>query len=1587
MKKILLLFFIVAWISFLNTPALATFSFTSNSWPPDATIINPDFETALGSEWQCDGPPNCVRDNTVFQNGSYSYKLPIIDDGDGGPLVIRGQQAFTVTPNKAIIVTVRVRDTHAGLATKVMLSTGTWGGGTSYCSVYDNPSNINVWTDIICNIPSNNTASTLYLSFGSNITAEPGYIGENRYIDNITVSESTGILGEVTLNLPVNSSGRTISLYDSGGVEKQVIEATSNSVTFTGVTNGSYFFRVTDTEGTIFLDNSDYISLAPQTKAEVWEWTNANLTKDATWNLVLNGDTNSNGNCLDNGETGCYMRLQRNGSNFLQMSAGLGSNLALNKTVVTSSTISGTCGQVGSNCNATDGNVNTRWTASGTTNQWVCVDLGSVTSFNKIQLTARPEIVGQNIIWYAPPGNYTTLFDYTPTVEFKVSPTDTGCNASDFQNIGSSTSIRRLGYQQLLEAGFATQNKRYIKISYVGTGSNFSASEIFVYNESANETPGDIEHLQLSKDDYTYKFETNIRYDSYINEQDGSITFTKNYPGWINMSVNYKQNADGNSWVKRFTITALTNLTMGLKNVLQSYEINNISKCFYTTSDNLDGSDTSGTCGTYKNRMSNIPEEVYVVSNDGEFVVNPIIGFAPTFPAIFGLMPDNGANAHYKSSTVQHNWANSSQSISSLTATEIGTQIHLLYSERKQVGDFIFYMLNGKTYTFDVIVYRSVDPTFIQSNANGYTAYADAKGKTYLSKENKIFWTLTHQKYQPILIASDQLEYYLPSMNHYDRMWIEQSIWGVMGLNDREITQSILYIYRYSTLENSIGSCNFIPADSTLSLSSPSLVDHCKVSFSTQFSLLLGFAITRGHISVRPDCPLFDKTCIFPYERDDLLNNLLQFIPNNGENNTTAMFINPGFITSIGDTASNSDVSAYETGSALIALRSLLSAGAKVDPAKVEVVQNLFKSFYSASDGYILTSKYGFWQHKVNNGASGGTYKEGQGFPNTIGKGSYARFVVPSGHTNSTLSFTYRTQPNSGFINIYKNGNLTIDSPIDLYVANLPFKNVIWDPTNTWLDYVYYPNTNAPNGYGYQDWILENKYVQNGIFYWNKPIGTSNNFMMKNIVDFSGANNQIEMRVRSFPNGPHTFVTYFVDGEDCTDYSGQCYTQAPSFTLPRDGTWQTVTVNMTSPNWEPTDTITHLRFDFIGQTTSSEGFIEIDYIAYKQNNGAPTNIEGFDVDTFRTINVSETVNTGDVIEILADASKNTSASGTKVSLDKLTIGGIVYEENDSNFQCGTFTSNNDKLYVDCVNGFNLGWKRWKHSGILVWDFLSRVLWNQPIFSDSEIISHIENMPTSNLGNGTIQGWTQTKDDYHLPENWGFAGYLLPHASRYNASSSLLFDGILLKLGEKYLGDTTFWYKWDEKSYQFKTYGTWAKITEPGNEPNKYYQHFIWQSSTAGSYIEVKGITFSDIELYLIVGAGQGSVKVYFDNGSGYDAGIIIDLATSSNPIYQKLSQAYSPNYKVKIEVISGVVGIDYARIKSKFSEMFKYRLEIANKPYPMLGAAQKTNHGGTDYGTPVDQGSTAELFYNGEPLQSPKRRYFRFGQFHRRKIQ
>lgn len=1582
-------FYIFTFLLILNTPALATFSFTSNSWPPYATIINPDFETILASEWECDSPPNCIRDNTVFQNGSYSYRLPIIDNGDGGALTVHAQQAFTVTPNKAITITTRVRDTHAGLATKVSISTGTWGGGTSYCGVFDDPANINVWTNIVCNIPDTNIASTLYISFSNNLTGESQYIGHYTYFDNITVSDAPGELGQVTLNLPVNSAGRSISLYDGGGIEKQVVEAAGNSVTFTGVANGVYYFRVTDTDGTTFLDNSNYETLAPQTKAEVWTWTNANLTKDSTWNLVVNGDTNSNGNCIDNGETGCYMRLQRNGANFLQMSAGLGPNLALNKAVVTSSAISGTCGQVGSNCNATDGNVNTRWTASGTINQWICVDLGSVVSFNKIQLTARPEMVGENLIWYAPPGNLTGASSVTPTVEYQVSPTDSGCNATDFQYIGPSTNIRRLMSQYMLEAGFATQSKRYVKISFLATGSNFSVYELFVYNESINEIPGDIEHIQLSKDDYTYKFETNIRYDSYINEQDGSITFTKNYPGWLNMNVNYRLSSDGNSWTKQFTITALANLTMSLKNVLQTYEIDTINKCFYTTcSDigtvNLSFADITGTCGTYKDRVnSKLPySSAYVVSNDGEYEVVPIIGFAPSFPAIFGLMPDNGAGAHYKTSTTQHMESSSAQNISSMTSTEVGTQIHLLYSERKITGEPIFYLINGKSYTFDVIIYRSVDPSHIQGNTNGYIGYADAKGKSYLSKENKVFWALTHQRYQLISVSSDQTMYYLASNFPYERMWIEPSIWGVMGLNDKNITQSVLYIYRYSDLANTVGACSFIPNNSTISMTYPSLINDCKGGQAIHFALLLGFAVTRGHVNIRPDCPIYDKTCILPFERDQLLEYIMQFVPNDGENNTTPMWINPGFGANLGNTLNVSDVSAYETGYRLIALKSLLSIGAKVDPAKITVVENLFKSFYSSTDGYILTTKYGLSHPKINAGASGGKYDEIQGLSLSAGRGSYIRFVVPSGHVNSTLSFTYRTQPNNGYINIYKNNALSSDSPINLYVPNLPFRTSIWDPANVWTDYVYYPNSNAPNGYGFQEWLLENKYVQNGIFYWNKPAGTANNFMMKDISDFSGANNQIEMRVRSFPNGPHTFVTYFVDGEDCTVFSGQCYTQAPNATLPRDGTWQTVTVNMTSSNWEPSDVISQLRFDFIGQTTASEGFIEIDYIAYKQNNGTATIIEGFDIDTFRTIDTTTTVSTGDVLEFMADVGLPTGSSGLKISLDKLTIGGVVYEEDDSNFQCGTPISDYDIVYVDCVNGHNQFWKRWKEPNILIWDFLSRVLWNQPIFSDTEVTSHIEHMTTSTLGNGTFLGWNQTKDDYHLAASWN----LNEHTSKYNATTGLLTDGILLRLGEKYLGDTTFWYKWDEKSPQFKIYGTWTNISD--TTINENYQHYVWRSSTVGSYIEIKGIPFTDIELYLKTGAGKGSVKVYFDNGTGYDTGVIINLALATNPIYQKTGQTYSPSYKVKIEVVSGLVDVDYARIKSKFSEMFKNRLKIATLPYPMIGEAQDTLYGTNAYGKhTASPGSSAELFYTGESLQSLKRRSFRFGQFHRRKIQ
>src|SRR3989338_6693664 len=96
-------------------------------------------------------------------------------------------------------------------------------------------------------------------------------------------------------------------------------------------------------------------------------------------------------------------------------------------------------------------------------------------------------------------------------------------------------------------------------------------------------------------------------------------------------------------------------------------------------------------------------------------------------------------------------------------------------------------------------------------------------------------------------------------------------------------------------------------------------------------------------------------------------------------------------------------------------------------------------------------------------------------------------------------------------------------------------------------------------------------------------------------TSFSGANNTLEFIYKGYgASGPSLLTVYYTDsGNNCASYSATC---SQSFAIIQDSSWHTLTVTMTDSEWNSTDTINNIRFDFGGAT--GIGTMQVDSIKF-----------------------------------------------------------------------------------------------------------------------------------------------------------------------------------------------------------------------------------------------------------------------------------------------------------------------------------------------------------------------------------------------------
>lgn len=1564
-------------------------------------ISNPSFENSIASEWSCNvpgsagyegcGASSTWRTTSPVQHGTYALKATSvwdleIDEEYEAWWGRKYSQNITIEANTQYTIKAYVRDNTASHGVSMWID-----GSSSNCSVSDTPSNINTWTQLTCVIPSSNTATSKSINFAW--TTFSGNGSDEFYVDNITVTKlaqttvdvcsSTDTpsnintwtqltclvpvtnsvtnpeirivspdntnqfyvdrvqqMGEngLTVRLPAGSADRRVKLYSSiGRVYKDTLVDSNGLINYSAgsVADGSYYWYITDIDGKTFVDNTNFISMTPSTESKVWTWTNSNLTKDIASDLVLRGDPDQDGNCLNNGSTGCYHVITRGGTDYAYLGPALGSNLAAGATVIVSS------GTGAANLN--DGNVNTYWQAgSSSANEYACIVFDSTKTFNRVIIRARSE--SNDDVYLG------------ATVSVRVSPTDTGCEAGDFTAVTGATYTK--GTKELrLSIPFSAQTKRYLRVNIdSGIGTPHKLWEIEVYNEDPSTNPAsDIDFLVIRRESDTATINTDgVRYDSYVTESDGSKTFTKTYSGYGTVKVNYKK--VGDTWRRKFTVNMTAQSDMTISNTIMRYVSTSVpciaAKPFSTRNTESSGVPANvNSCSTFAGSTS---------SNGYSLTTMPPV-WAIGFPEYTTLTSDSGCKAKYSSFgaiTVDADLA-------TIHSEENWVKVSSTYGVTADNKNPKFILLAGKDYEFISALRVAGTPDGDDAVAAGITSLADSYDKTGFDEIDKLLWSSAMYRVninsnQDVCVALMQHDYSGWRVHWHDSNFI------AIALNDSAIYRDMVYVWRRGGAW--CGPDCGINTPGNAYNATPSFVSSSPYPTSTAF--FLGYGYRRGWITVTADCSDTDRTCIKTSERDELYTYINNQIPSNGE-----IFSGLCALTWSTNLCNNQDVTAAMQGEFYIAYLSLQEMGVNVDQSKLNALKSNYINLFDSTDGYMHATKYGAWRTISDPSASGGAYRHAE--PDWYAP-STARFVVPSGHSGSTAKFTVKKGADRGYLQVKKNGAAISGSPFDLYMDS-------WNTISS--------NAISMNSSG-------------GILYGNIH-NTSQAIMYKNVTPFSGLKRKITMRVRSLPTGPTGVNVAFYENEDCFGHDGNCY-QSFGGVITADGNWQTITLNMTDPQWEDSDNIIHLRFDFYGGSATGN-LLEIDWIKVAESDGSnEITIDDFTVDgPFAEVTLSETVSTGDVLLFqLRDTAvtKNASSSYYYVNLDKVTIGATSYEAEDSSaFQCGDFP-------FDCKDGYSLGWKRWKSPRFLLWEFISRAFFGISNLTDEQVRSHYEKMPATSQGYGSLMGYIATERGFPIPtvagasevkSYWGqFDAGNDNHYTQYNGASFLIWDGLAWS-SLSGLGDSTLWYSWDDKSDIVKKTGTWTKEFNTGyvstNEhgTSKYFNKSVWASSTTGSTIEVKGIPYTDLELYLVTGSSQGSVKVYFDNaGGGYDSGTTVDLTAGSGnndtatKVFEQTGLSYSPLHKFKIEVLSGVVMFDFFKTKIKPSTLLELRVDEEFLLRKSVKNYVASNYDSQIYRSSISYSDWAgmDLFYTGKPLQAIKRKIniFLKGLFNRR---
>lgn len=194
-------------------------------------VLNPSFETGdPPSNWSCQdnkgGACNTFAgvSTPAAQSGTYSVKFT--DSSAFTKAII--QQSITVEAYHPYTFTAYVQDDKTNEGTAMKVTTGSYGTGSTLCSVVDAAANQNVWTQLTCEIVTTGVNTTVYVVFES-VT---GFTNES-YVDNIIVTDNSSGT-EVTPSCTVPDGGGT-TITCSGqnfSGESVAVSATEGIVVF-----------------------------------------------------------------------------------------------------------------------------------------------------------------------------------------------------------------------------------------------------------------------------------------------------------------------------------------------------------------------------------------------------------------------------------------------------------------------------------------------------------------------------------------------------------------------------------------------------------------------------------------------------------------------------------------------------------------------------------------------------------------------------------------------------------------------------------------------------------------------------------------------------------------------------------------------------------------------------------------------------------------------------------------------------------------------------------------------------------------------------------------------------------------------------------------------------------------------------------------------------------------------------------------------------------------------------------------------------------------------------------------------------------